>query len=44
LERLWDDFVQDEIRISFEYSSQKQGEDGDEADLSLLVKGKNKTK
>jgi hypothetical protein len=43
-EKLWDDFVQQELRGGSGYSSQQQGGDGDEGDLSLLEKGKKKTK
>jgi hypothetical protein len=42
-ERLWDDFVQEELRVGSGSSSQQHGEDGDE-DLALLEKGKKKTK
>jgi hypothetical protein len=43
-ERLWDDFVQEELRVGSRSSSQQQGGDGDEGDLALLEKGKKKTK
>jgi hypothetical protein len=43
-ERLWDDFVQEELRVGSGSSSQQRGEDGDEGDLALLAKGKKKTK
>jgi hypothetical protein len=42
-ERLWDDFVQEELRVGSRSTSQQCGGDGDE-DLALLVKGKKKTK
>jgi hypothetical protein len=44
-ERLWDDFVQEELRfVGSGSSSQQQGEGGDESDLAFLAKGKKKTK
>jgi hypothetical protein len=42
-ERLWDDFVQEEIMIASRYTSQQHGGDDGE-DLSLSTKGKKKTK
>jgi hypothetical protein len=42
-ERLWDDFVQEELRVGSLSTSQQRGGD-DEGDLSLLAKGKKKTK
>jgi hypothetical protein len=42
-ERLWDDFVQEELRVGSGSTSQQRGGD-DEGDLSLLAKGKKKTK
>jgi hypothetical protein len=42
-ERLWDDFVQNELRFGSVSSSQRHGGD-DEGDLDLLEKGKKRTK
>jgi hypothetical protein len=41
-ERLWDDFVQEELRVGSRSTSQQRGGD-DEGDLALFAKGK-KTK
>jgi hypothetical protein len=41
-ERLWDDFVQEELRHGSTSTSQQHGGDGEE-DLALLAKGKKKT-
>ena len=41
--RLWDDFVQVELRVRSGSTSQQRGGD-DKGDLSLLGKGKKKTK
>jgi hypothetical protein len=43
-ERLWDDFVQEELKVGSRSSSQQQGGDGEEGDLALMAKGKKKTK
>jgi hypothetical protein len=40
-ERIWDDFVQEELRCSFGSSGQQHTPEGDE-DLALWIKGKNK--
>jgi len=41
-ERLWDDFIQEETRLTSETSRQQQTLQGDE-DLALWTKGKKKT-
>jgi hypothetical protein len=41
-ERLWDDFVQEETRLTSKSSEQQQITQGDE-DLALWTKGKKKT-
>jgi hypothetical protein len=41
-ERLWEDFVQEEMRCIWESSGQQRISQGDE-DLALWTKGKNKT-
>jgi hypothetical protein len=43
-ERLWDDFVQEELRVGSRSSSKQQGGDGDEGDLALVAKVKKKAK
>jgi hypothetical protein len=42
-ERLWDEFVQEELRVGSGSTSQQRGGD-DEGNISLLEKGKKKTK
>jgi hypothetical protein len=42
-ERLWDDFVQEELRVGLGSTSQQRGGDDGE-DLALSAKGKKKTK
>jgi hypothetical protein len=43
-ERLWDDFVQEELRHGSTSTSQQQGVgDGDEGDLAFVAQGKKKT-
>ena len=41
-ERLWDDFVQEEMRVGSKHVGQQQGDD--EENVSLLEKGKKKSK
>jgi hypothetical protein len=42
-ERLWDDFVQEELSVGSGSTSQQHGGDN-EGDLALLARGKKKTK
>ena len=42
-ERLWDNFIQKEIRVTSIQGGQQQGDD-DEKNVALSAKGKNKSK